>query len=107
MIDWNKVLGEAIAAARQVIGGQWPTIANSATTQITSLVENAKFIEDNKASMSAIEYNATKINQQEALKGVLATFAAITIMVAEQVAAAVWGVVEAALKTIPELAAFI
>ena len=46
MIDWNKVLGEAIAAARQVIGGQWPTIANSATTQITSLVENSRYGSD-------------------------------------------------------------
>jgi hypothetical protein len=107
MIDWSQVLKDAIAAAQQVIGARGPSIAHSATVQITALVDNAKFIEANKGSMSALEFRATKINQQRALEGVLAGFEAISIVVAEQVAAAVWGVVETALKTIPELAAFI
>ena len=72
-----------------------------------SSCRNAKFIEQNKATMTGMEYKATKINQQRALEGVLKGFAAISIGVAEQVAAAVWGVVEKALKTVPELAAFI
>jgi hypothetical protein len=107
MIDWAKVLSDAVKAAETIIGARWPSIAKTATTQITALVENAKFIEANRASMTDMEYKATKINQQRALEGVLKGFAAISIVVAEQVAASVWGVVETALKTLPELTPFI
>lgn len=107
MIDWNKVLSDAIAAAEGVIGARWPSVAKSATAQIVALLENGKFIEDNKATMSDMEYRATKINQQRALEGILSGFAAISIVVAEQAAAAVWDVVEAALKKLPELALFV
>lgn len=107
MIDWQSVLSDAATAAEQVLGRQWPAVADSATTQIAALVENAKFIEDNRSGMTDLEYRATKINQQRALEGVLTGFSAISIVVAEQVAAAVWDVVESALKTVPELAAFI
>jgi hypothetical protein len=82
-------------------------LSQAATAQITALVENAKFIEANKATMTDMEYKATKINQQRALEGVLQGFAAISIVVAEQVAAAVWSVVESALKNIPEIASFV
>jgi hypothetical protein len=57
--------------------------------------------------MTALEYKAIKLTQQRALEGVIAGTEAMSIVVADQVAAAVWGVVEAALKTIPELAPFI
>jgi hypothetical protein len=107
MIDWSKVLADAVSAAETVIGAQWPSVAQSATSQIVALVENGKFIEQSRATMTDMEYKATKINQQRALEGVLKGFAAISIVVAEQVAAAVWDVVEKALKTLPELAAFI
>lgn len=107
MIDWSEVLADAVKAAQDVVGVRWPSIAKSATAQIAALVENAKFIEDNKAGMTDLEYQATKINQQRALKDVLTGFAAISTVVAEQVAAAVWGVVEGALRTVPELAPFV
>ncbi|MBV8522248.1 MAG: hypothetical protein JOY71_08990 [Acetobacteraceae bacterium] len=107
MIDWTKVLEDSLKAAENVIGARWPSVAQTATIQITALVENAKFIEQQSTTMTDMEYKASKINQQRALEGVLSGFAAISIVVAEQVAAAVWGVIEAALKTIPSLAAFI
>jgi hypothetical protein len=107
MINWNQVLTDASKAAENIVGARWPSIAQTATTQIVALVENGKFIEQNKATMTDLEYKATKLNQQRTLEGVLKGFAAISIVVAEQVAAAVWSVVENALKTLPELAAFI
>jgi hypothetical protein len=107
MIDWNKVVSDATKAAEQVLGTQWPGIAKSTTNQIAALVENAKSIETEKAFMTALEYKAIKLTQQRALEGVIAGTEAMSIVVAEQVAAAVWGVVEGALKTIPKLAPFI
>jgi hypothetical protein len=107
MIDWNKILSDAIKVAEQVVSGQWPRIAKSTTNQIAALVENAKSIETDKADMTSLEYKAIKLTQQRALEGVIAGTEAMSIVVAEQVAAAVWGVVEGALKTIPELAPFI
>jgi hypothetical protein len=103
----QSVLVNALRAAEQVLAGHWPSVAQAATAQITALVENAKFIEDNSATMSRLEYQATKLNQQRALEGVLKGFEAIGIVIAEQVAAAVWGVVEGALKRIPAVAAFL
>jgi hypothetical protein len=107
MIDWKKVLDNAVAAAQQVIGANWQPVANAAKFQIVALIENGKFIEENKDSMSDVEFKAAKLNQQRALEGVLKGFDAISIVVAEEAAAAAWRVVETALKSIPQLAPFI
>jgi hypothetical protein len=97
-IDWAQTLNQSIAAAQGVLAGKWPLVQQAATTQITALIENAKFIEANKDDMTADEYELVKRVQKRALAGVLAGFEAIGIVAAEQAAEAAWNVAAAALK---------
>jgi hypothetical protein len=107
MIDWDRVLADAVAAAQGVIGTHWQRVSRSASIQIRALVENARFIEESKDQMTTDEFEATKHNQKRALAGVLSGFAAISIVVAEKAAEAVWMVVASALATVPQLAPFV
>jgi hypothetical protein len=102
-VNWNQVLADAIKAAAGVLGGKWSLVQQTASSQITALVENAKSIEVNKGSMTADEYELVKRIQTRALSGVLAGFEAIGIVAAEQAAEAAWGVVASALKTATSL----
>jgi hypothetical protein len=98
-IDWSSVGGSVEHAVASVIGADWGVTAPAAKAQITALIETAQAIEADKDNMSAAEYNGLRLSQQRALEGVLSAYAAISIVVAEQAAAAAWNVVAQALKT--------
>ncbi len=98
MTDWSVVLNNAVDAARGVIGSKWPSVAQSATTQIAALVENAASIESNRETMTRHQYETVMINQKRALSGVLSGFEAISIVIAEQAADAAWQVAAVALR---------
>ncbi len=96
--DWNAVLTQAVNAARTILADKWPSVAQSATIQITALVQNGAYIAANRSTMDDDEYSSIKLNQQRALEGVLSGYEAISITVAEQAAAAAWGIVEDAIS---------
>ena len=96
--DWDAVLTQAVNAAKGVLADKWPSVAQSATIQITALVQNGAYIAANRSAMDADEYNSIKLNQQRALEGILSGYEAISITVAEQAAAAAWGIVEDAIS---------
>jgi hypothetical protein len=103
-VNWAEILTDAVKAAENVLAGKWPLVQQAARSQIASLIENGKSIEDNKDSMTADEYELVKRIQTRALSGVLAGYEAIGIVAAEQAAEAAWNVVATALKTATGLA---
>jgi hypothetical protein len=107
MIDWNKVLSDVVAEAARIVGTRWPSVATFATIQLTAMVENGKEIERRKDSMTDLEYRSAQAGQKIALKMILCTSAAISTVIAEQVAEAAWNIVLTALRTLPELAPFV
>ena len=98
-INWANVGSSAEQAVAAVVGADWGVVAPAAKAQIAALVQTAQAIEADKDNMSAAEYDGLRISQQRALEGVLSAYAAISIVVAEQAAAAAWNVVSQALKT--------
>ena len=97
-VDWSSVGSSVEQAVAAVVGADWRIVAPAAKAQITALVETAQAIEADKDNMSTAEYNGLRLSQQRALEGVLAAYAAVSIVVAEQAAAAAWNVVAQALK---------
>jgi hypothetical protein len=98
-IDWADIGSAVEQSVASVVGADWRIVAPAARAQLTALVETAQAIEADRDDMSAAEYNGLRLSQQRALEGVLASSAAISIVVAEQAAAAAWDVVAKALKT--------
>lgn len=98
-VNWNLVLGQAVDAAKGAIGEKWPLVSRSATQQVSLLIANASFIEENAGEMTELEYRVVTKNQQRAFESVLTGFEAISIVVAEQAFEAAWGVIAGALKT--------
>ena len=97
--NWNSVLGQAVDAAKAVIGEKWSLVSRSATQQVSLLIANAAFIEENASEMTELEFKLVIKNQQRAFESVLTGFEAISIVVAEQAFEAAWGVISGALKT--------
>ena len=98
-IDWSNIGSAVEQAVAAVVGADWAIVRPAARAQLTALVEIAQAIEADRDNMSAAEYNGLRLSQQRALEGVLASYAAISIVVAEQAAAAAWSVVAQALRT--------
>ena len=98
-IDWSTVGGSVEQAVASVLGGDWRIVGPAAKAQLSALVQTAAAIEENKDNMSADEYESLRLTQQRALEGVLSAYAGISIVAAEQAAAAAWSVVAQALKT--------
>jgi hypothetical protein len=98
-IDWSNVGSAVEQAVAAVIGADWRIVGPAAKAQLTALIETAQAIEADRDQMSPAEYDGLRLSQQRALEGVLAANAAISIVVAEQSAAAAWNVVAQALKT--------
>jgi hypothetical protein len=100
MTDWNQVANDAIAAATGVLDEDWPIVSAGATAQIKTLISVAAdaetSAEETPPGITPDEYASLKLSQQRALEGILTTYKAIGIVVAEQAAAAVWNVVETA-----------
>ena len=98
-IDWTKTADDVLKAVAGVVGGAWNTVKPAASAQVSSLIQTGQAIENNRANMTQAEYDGLRLSQQRALEGVLACYAAISIVVAEQAAAAAWNVISQALKT--------
>jgi hypothetical protein len=98
-IDWSSVGGSVEQAVASVLGADWGIVGPAARAQISALVQTAQAIEADKDNMSGDEYDVLRLTQQRALEGVLSAYAAISIVAAEQAAAAAWNVVAQALKT--------
>ena len=98
-INWNTVSTDVGQAVGKVLGGAWGNVSPGASAQIAAIVAVGQSIENNRATMTQSDYNMLKLMQQRALEGVLQSYAAISLVVAEQAAAAAWSVVAAALKT--------
>lgn len=100
MADWSKVLNDAVAAAKNVLGGSWTTASQGATAQIGALVSTAQYIDANKTSMTAAEYQLLVSQQKTALQNVLTAYEAIGIAAAQD---AVSAVIQAVLADVPTL----
>jgi hypothetical protein len=97
-MDWLTVGSSVEQVVASVVGADWGVVAPAAKAQLSALVQTAQAIDADKDNMSAAEYNGLRLSQQRALEGVLSAYAAISIVVAEQAAAAAWDVVAQALK---------
>lgn len=104
MVNWNKVLNDAIAAAKTVLGTSWSAAAQGATAQIGALVHTANYIEANKQSMTKDEYQLLVSQQKLVLQNVLTAYAAIAVAAAQDTVAAV---IDAVLKDVPALVGFL
>jgi hypothetical protein len=103
-VNWDAVLGQAANAAKAAIGEKWPLVSRAAAQQISLLIANAAFIEENAGEMTELEYKLVTKNQQRAFESVLTGFEAISIVLAEQAFEAAWGVIAGALRTATGLA---
>jgi hypothetical protein len=97
-MDWDVVGSEVEREVSSLVGSAWQNASAGASTQFASLLAAGKLIEQNRESMSAEDYEDLKLMQQRALEGVLQTYAGISLDVAQQAAAAAWGVLASALK---------
>jgi len=98
-IDWTKTGNDVEQAVKAALGNDWNTVSKPVSTQIQALLAVAKSIEDEKDTITKVEYDALCLSQKEALEGVLSTYQAISEVVLEQAVAAAWNVVAQALKT--------
>jgi hypothetical protein len=102
-IDWDQVARDAVQSAADVLKDAWDKVSVGAEAQIGALIQVSQSIETcaeaKPPTISVAEYDSLKLSQKRALEGVLKAYEAIGIVVAEQAAAAVWGVVESALST--------
>jgi hypothetical protein len=98
-IDWTKVGTQLESSVGGVVGTAWKNAAAGASAQFKAIVAVGQNIEQQKDSLTQVEYNSLKLMQQRALEGVLQTYQGISLDVAEQAAAAAWNVVATALKT--------
>lgn len=110
-VDWTQVGDDVIAAIRKVVAQDWGVIAASATAQVTALVNVGKQIEAgliaDPQTIQQSDYAFLKLSAQRAMEGVLQTYAAIGIVVAQQAADAAISVVVAALKAALPAVAFL
>jgi hypothetical protein len=97
-IEWDTVGKDAIAAMLRTIGADMRLVDTRIAAQINGLVRTAQSIERNRNSLTTLEYQSLALSQRRALHGLLATYAGISIVVAEQAAEAAWNVVAQALK---------
>jgi hypothetical protein len=106
MIDWDQVARQALAAAANVIGTQWPIVEAATSQQMAAWVQLAKDVEAaaHNHQITRNDYEFQKLGQQRALEILLSSYETISLIIAQQAALAAWAVVEAALKAIPALA---
>ena len=98
-IDWSKVGSSVEKAVSDVLGADLNIVVPAAKAQIAALIQIGQSIEDDRDTLSLAEYNGLRLSQQRAVEGVLSAQEGISIVVAEQAAAAAWDAVAQALKT--------
>jgi hypothetical protein len=99
-IDWTQVGSDVQKAVVGVLGANWQTVKTGASAQITALLMVGQSIETDAAAgtITELEYKSLKASQETALSGILHSYEAIGIVVAQQAAAAAWNVVCAAIS---------
>jgi hypothetical protein len=98
-IDWQQVGAEVKNAVLPILGTAWQTASSAAGPQLQAMVAVGASIEQEhlQGTLSEIEYQSLRSMEKNALEGILSSYAAIGIVVAEQVADAAWNVVSQAL----------
>ncbi len=98
-VDWGQVGTDVESAVMKVLGSSWQTVATGARPQLQAMISIGQHIETSYAAhkLTEAEYKSLRAMQKRALEGILSTYEAIGIVVAEQAADAAWNVVSAAL----------
>ena len=99
-INWTQVGDEAITAAKNVLSGSWNNVSKAALPQIEAMISIGRSIEQDKinGTLTQSEYELLEAMQKNAMKGILSSYEAVGIVVAEQAATAAWNVLASALK---------
>ena len=100
-IDWQQVGAEVTNVVVMVLDNSWQTVSNAAGPQIQAMISVAQSIEQSKnaGNLTELEYNSLRSMQKNALEGILSSYEAVGIVVAEQAAQAAWNVISQALVT--------
>jgi hypothetical protein len=98
-IDWQQVATGVKKAVLQVLGNSWQTVSSAAGPQLEAMASVGESIEQsyNAHTLTVEEYQSLRSMQKNALEGILSSYEAIGIVVAEQAAAAAWNVISQAL----------
>ncbi|MCR0985232.1 hypothetical protein [Roseomonas populi] len=97
-VDWDGVFSTARQAALARLNSNLPLLLHTVETQTAAMVSNGRFIEENKETMTAEEYEMIQRIQIRATEGVFKAFEGIGIVAAQQAAEAAWEVVAEALR---------
>jgi hypothetical protein len=110
-VDWSATEQKAISAIKDVLSGAWGDVATGASAQVKALVSIGASVEaaiqSDPPSITQSDYQALLLSAQRALDGVLQTYEAVGIVIAEQAAAAAVNVVVTALKQANPAIAFL
>lgn len=98
-IDWRQVAAEVESAVAKVVGSSWKTVSSTAGPQLQAMVVIGQNIERSYSAqqLTAAEYKSLRSMEKNALEGILSSYEAVGIVVAEQAADAAWNVVAQAL----------
>jgi hypothetical protein len=98
-IDWQQVATGVKSAVIQVMGSSWQTVSSAAGPQLEAMVSIGEGIErsHDAHTLTETEYQSLRSMQKNALEGILSSYEAVGIVVAEQAAEAAWDVVSQAL----------
>lgn len=100
-IDWQQVGAAVTNAVMMVLGNSWQTVSNAAGPQIQAMISIGQSIEQSKntGKLTELEYNSLGSMYKNALEGILSSYEAVGIVVAQQAAEAAWNVISQALVT--------
>jgi hypothetical protein len=98
-INWQQVGADVKSAVIKVLGNSWQTVSGAAGPQVEAMVSVGANIEQsyNAHTLSETEYKSLRSMQKNALEGILSSYEAVGIVVAEQAADAAWSVISQAL----------
>jgi hypothetical protein len=98
-IDWNQVGKDVEAAVMNVLKGSWGTVSTAAGPQIQAMIAIGQSIEQSNSQgrLTPLEYDTLKAMQKRAFAGILHSYEAVGIVIAEQAADAAWNVISQAL----------
>lgn len=98
-VDWQQVATDVKNAVLKVLGNSWQTVSSAAGPQLEAMVSIGQNVEQsyNAHRLSEVEYKSLRSMEKNALEGILSSYEAVGIVVAEQAADAAWNVIAQAL----------
>jgi hypothetical protein len=98
-IDWQQVGSGVRSAVMEVLTSSWKTVSAAAGPQLEAMVSIGRSIEQSHTAgtLSQGEYESLRSMEKNALEGILSSYEAVGIVVAEQAADAAWNVISQAL----------